>query len=134
MPETPLEPSDQPELPGGKIPPQSPRVNLMPVPGVAAICLYLLLLASIIVIGIVDGHHYPPIFLCFSAAFVTASFGLLLLLRWAWALALSAVFLLAAYNLWIFSTLHQFPALVQGLLNLVFFLYLIRPEVRSRLR
>jgi hypothetical protein len=26
------------------------------------------------------------------------------------------------------------PALVQGLLNLVFFLYLVRPEVRERLR
>jgi hypothetical protein len=28
---------------------------------------------------------------------------------------------------------HQFPALIQGLLNLVFFLYLVRPEVRERL-
>jgi hypothetical protein len=134
MPETPHEPFDQPDQHGRKIVPQSPRASLLHVPGVAAICLYLLLLAAIIIIGIVDGHHYPPLFLCFSAAFITASFGLLLLLRWAWALALSAVFLLAAYNLWIFSTLHQFPALVQGLLNLIFFLYLIRPEVRSRLR
>jgi hypothetical protein len=146
MPETPHEPVNPPDQPapdaqpeppsqpGGKITPTSPRINLLPVPGVAAICLYLLLLAAVIIIGIVDGHHYPTLFLCFSAAFLTASFGLLLLLRWAWALALSAVFLLAGYNLWIFSSLHQFQALVQGLLNLVFFLYLIRPEVRSRLR
>lgn len=119
---------------GNKIAPQSPRANLMPVPGVAAICLYLLILAAAIVFGVVIGHHYPAAYLCFAAAFVTASFGLLLLLRWAWALALSAVFLLTGYNFWIFSTLHQFPALVQGLLNLIFFLYLIRPEVRSRLR
>jgi len=55
------------------------------------------------------------------------------LLRWAWALALSAVFLLTVYNLWIFTSQRQFPALVQGLLNLVFFLYLVRPEVRERL-
>jgi hypothetical protein len=54
-------------------------------------------------------------------------------LRWAWALALSAVFLLAVYNLWFFLSQHQFPALIQGLLNLVFFLYLVRPEVRERL-
>ncbi len=141
MPETPQEAANQPEPtatqpaePGGKVAPSSPRINLLPVPGVAAISLYLLALAAIIVIGIVDGHHYPAAFLCFSAAFITASFGLMLLLRWAWALALSTVFLLAGYNLWIFSVEHQFPALVQGLLNLVFFLYLIRPDVRSRLR
>jgi len=69
-----------------------------------------------------------------SAALIAASAGLLLLLRWAWAMALSAIFLVAIYNLWIFSSTHQGPALVQGLLNLVFFLYLVRPEVRVKLR
>jgi hypothetical protein len=42
--------------------------------------------------------------------------------------------LLACYNLWIFSSRHELPALVQGLLNMVFFLYLVRAEVRARLR
>jgi len=55
-------------------------------------------------------------------------------MRWAWALALGAVLLLAVYDLSIFSSQHQAPGLVQGLLNLVFFLYLIRTEVRDRLR
>jgi len=91
--------------------------ELLPLPALAAIGLYLLVLA-----------------LVFAAAFVAASAGLLRLKRWAWALALGAVFLLVVYNLWIFSTLHQGAALVQGLLNLVFFLYLVRPEVRERLR
>jgi hypothetical protein len=58
----------------------------------------------------------------------------MLLLRWAWALALSAVLLLACYNLWIFSSLRQPAAVVQGLLNLVFFLYMVRIEVREKLR
>ena len=57
-----------------------------------------------------------------------------MLLRWAWALALAGVFLLVVYNLWFFASMHQGAALVQGLLNLVFFLYLVRPEVRERLR
>ena len=113
--------------------PPWPR-ELLQLPGLAAIGLYLLVLAGVIILGVVGGGHYPPLFLIFSAAFITASAGLVLLLRWAWALALSAVFLLASYNLWIFSHLHQAPALVQGLLNLVFFLYLIRPEVRAKLR
>ena len=104
------------------------------MPGLAAISLYLLLLAGVIIFGVVAGRHYPLLFLLFAAALIAASAGLILLLRWAWAMALGAVFLLSAYDLWIFSSSHQGPALVQGLLNLVFFLYLVRPEVRSKLR
>jgi hypothetical protein len=57
-----------------------------------------------------------------------------MLFRWAWAMALAAVVLLSAYNLWLFAQLHLAPSLIQGLLNLVFFLYLIRTEVREKLR
>ena len=110
------------------------RPELLPFPGLAAIALYLLALAGVIVVGVVGGRHYPPLFLVFSIAFFTASGGLLMLFRWAWALALSAVFLLVVYNLWIFSSQQQGAALVQGLLNLIFFLYLVRTEVRERLR
>jgi glycerol-3-phosphate acyltransferase PlsY len=111
-----------------------PQKSLLRLPGVVAISLYLLALAAVIIFGVVSGAHYPPLYLFFSAAFITASGGLLMFFRWAWALALAAVLLLVVYNLWIFSSLHQGVALVQGLLNLVFFLYLVRPEVRERLR
>ncbi len=112
---------------------QPPRRELLPLPGLAAIALYLLVLAGVIILGVV-GRHYPPLFLFFAAVFISASAGLLLLLRWAWALALSAVLLLACYNLWIFTSLRQPAAVVQGLLNLVFFLYMVRTEVREKLR
>jgi hypothetical protein len=36
--------------------------------------------------------------------------------------------------MWIAVSLQQIPSVVQSLLNLVFFLYLIRPEVREKLR
>jgi hypothetical protein len=111
-----------------------PRRQLLPLPGLAAISLYLLLLAGVVILGVAAGSHYPPLFLVFAAGFISASAGLLMLFRWAWALALAAVFLLVIYNLWIFSSQHQGAALVQGLLNLVFFLYLVRPEVREKLR
>ncbi len=111
-----------------------PKRRPLPLPGLAAICLYLLLLAGVIILGVASGGHYPRLFLIFSAVFMAASAGLLLSFRWAWALALGAVFLLAVYNLWIFSGQHEPAALVQGLLNLVMFLYLIRPEVRANLR
>lgn len=105
----------------------------MPLPGIAAICFYLLLLAGVIILGVAGGH-YPALFLLLATAFLTSSAGLFLLLRWAWAAALAAVFLLACYHLWIFGMQRAAPELVQGLLNLFFFLYLIRPEVRDKLR
>ena len=109
------------------------RNELFQLPGLLAIGLYLLVLAGVLILG-VAGQHYPPLFLILAAAFMTASAGLVLLLRWAWAGALAAVFLLSCYNMWIFSEQHSGAPLVQGLLNLIFFLYLVRAEVRSHLR
>lgn len=109
------------------------RFSLLQLPGLAAIGIYLLSLAGIIIFGVVSGH-YPPILLFFPAVFFAACGGLVMLMRWAWALTLGAVFLMAVYNMWIFSSEHLAPALVQGLLNWVFFLYLVRVEVRSKLR
>jgi dolichyl-phosphate-mannose--protein O-mannosyl transferase len=120
-----------------KIPPENETIKTverLPLPGLAAICLYLLALAGVIILGVVSGRHYPPLFLLFAAGFIAASAGLLLLFRWAWAMTLGAVTLLTVYDLWIFASQHQTPALVQGLLNLVFFLYLVRTEVREKLR
>jgi hypothetical protein len=111
-----------------------PRRDLLPLPGLAAIALYMFLLAGVIIFGVVSGRHYPPVFLIFAALFFAASGGLLLLFRWAWAMTLAAVLLLAGYNMWIGVRLQQLPSTVQGLLNLVFFLYLVRPEVREKLR
>jgi hypothetical protein len=103
------------------------------LPGVVAIALYMLVLAAVITFGVV-GKHIPWIFLLLAPFFVTASFGLLRMFRWAWALTLSAVFLLMGYNFWIFASQKQPPGIIQGLLNLVFFFYLVRVDVRSRLR
>jgi hypothetical protein len=112
----------------------SPRRDMMPLPGLVAICFYMFILAGVIIFGVVSGRHYPPVFLIFSALFFAASGGLLMLFRWAWAMTLAAVLLLAGYNMWIAVSFHQIPSVVQSPLNLIFFLYLIRPEVRERLR
>jgi hypothetical protein len=105
----------------------------LPLPGLAAIGLYLAAIAGALIVGVVRGN-YPPLFLFFPVCLIAATGGMMLLLRWAWALALAAVLLLAIYNMWVFSQQHVAPALVQGLLNWVFFLYLVRVEVRSKLR
>lgn len=123
----------QPNEPTKQVVAGPPGRDLISLPGLAAIVIYLLVLAAVIILGVVT-KHYPALFLILAIAFVTASAGLAFLLRWAWALTLSAVFLLGTYSIWIFSRTHQSPTLVQGLLNLVFFLYMVRPEVRSKLR
>ncbi len=105
----------------------------LPLPGLAAIGLYLAAVAGALIVGVVHGN-YPPLFLFFPVCLIAATGGMMLLLRWAWALALGAVFLLAIYNMWVYSQQHLAPALVQGLLNWVFFLYMVRVEVRSKLR
>ena len=111
----------------------APNRELIPLPGLVALSLYLLLLSIVIVVGAVGGH-YPKLFLILPVFLLAAAGGLLMLFRWAWAMALAAVVLLSGYNLWLFAELHLAPSLVQGLLNLVFFLYLIRTEVREKLR
>jgi hypothetical protein len=120
------------DSPVGAPPPPQKR-ELIPLPGLAAIGLYMLVLAGISILGVASGK-FPPVFLVFSATFIAAALGLLMLFRWAWALTLGAVALLVALFGWKFAVEHQAPFIVQGLLNLVFFLYLVRTEVRSKLK
>jgi hypothetical protein len=113
--------------------PSSQKRELLPLPGLGGIALYMLVLAGVSILGVVNGQ-FRPTYLIFSAFFFTAALGLLLMFRWAWALSLAAVVLLVTLFTWKFLTEHQYPFLVQGLLNLVFFLYLVRAEVRTKLR
>ncbi len=103
------------------------------LPGLAAISLYMFVLAGINTLGVASGQARPAL-LIFSALFITAGLGLLMLFRWAWALTLAAMVLLVALFVWKFAASHDFPYAVQGLLNLVFFLYLVRTAVREKLR
>ena len=110
----------------------SPR-GLMRIPALIVIALYMFLLAGINVVNVANGLARPP-YLIFSAAFFTAAFGLLLLFRWAWALTLAAEVFLSGLFFYRFSTQHDTGSILQGGLNLLVFLYLLRPEVRSNLR
>jgi hypothetical protein len=123
-------PGESPETPASS---QPQTGQLLPLPGLGGIALYMLVLAGVSILGVVNGQ-FRPAYLIFSAFFITAALGLLRMFRWAWALTLAAVLLLVTLFAWKFTTEHQFPFLVQGLLNLVFFLYLVRTEVRSKLR
>ena len=133
-------PEDQPAPERGPDPaPQTEELSPPPaqrqftrLPALVVIALYMFLLAGINVVSVAKGLARPP-YLFFSAAFFTAAMGLLLLFRWAWTLTLAAVLLLSGLFFYRFATLHDLASILQGGLNLVIFLYLIRPEVRATL-
>jgi hypothetical protein len=113
--------------------PDKGNAKKIPLPGMVAIALYMLVLAATVTFGVVGGH-LPWMMLVLTPFFIIASFGLLRLFRWAWALTIAACFLLMVYNLWLFLTQKQAPGAIQGFLNLLFFLYLVREDVRTRLK
>jgi uncharacterized membrane protein (DUF2068 family) len=103
------------------------------LPGIAIIALWMLLLCGIGLVGVIT-HNYPPVVTVFCALFAASAQGLLKLRRWGWALALAAAFLSTTYGVWILIRFHQSPAIILVMVNLVFFLYLVRPAVIERMR
>jgi hypothetical protein len=103
------------------------------LPAMAAIAVWMFALALIGLVS-VTMHKLPLIYVVLCAAFAAAGQGLLRLQRWGWALTLAAVFCSAMFGMWMVVKSHQLSLLVMTALNLVFFLYLVRPEVRARLR
>jgi|KBSMisStandDraft_5_1062788.scaffolds.fasta_scaffold295280_3 hypothetical protein len=103
------------------------------LPAMAGIALYMFVLAGVVGFGAATGR-FPRIFLILCMLFVVAAVGLIRLYRWGWALTAAASFLLMSYGVWAYIHTRMAAALVMSFLNLIFFLYLVRPEVRERLR
>lgn len=108
------------------------------LPGVTGIAMFLLLLAALNTFAAlkgvfgVGGGRYGVLGVC--TLLVLGVFGLLRMRRWGWAIVTAGALLLGAGYLYLFSRTHVAPMLVQALFGLVFFLYLVRTEVRERLR
>ncbi len=110
----------------------------LPLPGMAAISLWMLALSLIGVVGVLSGH-YPSggarigvLILC--TLFAVAGLGLIRMRRWGWALTLGAALCSVCYWCYSLFRFHQPQAGVWIVINLVFFLYLVRSEVIGRLR
>ncbi|MCL6463051.1 DUF2127 domain-containing protein [Pseudacidobacterium ailaaui] len=99
----------------------------------AVIALWLLLLCGIGLFGVIT-HRFPWMVIIVCALFAAAASGLLQQRRWGWALALSAAFLSLCYGTYMVFRFHQAQLIVMVVVNLIFFLYLVRPEVLERLR
>lgn len=110
----------------------------LPLPGMAAISLWMLALALIGGVGVLTGHYSSAgakigiLILC--TVFAAAALGLMRMRRWGWALTLAAVFLSMCFGCYSIFRFHQGQWIVMAVINLVFFLYLVRPEVIGRLR
>jgi len=104
---------------------------------VAAFAVLLLFLSTVIVFGAVlnafgtGAPKYGILALC--TMLVAGIFGLLKMRRWGWAIVLAGCLLLTAGDAWVFHRTHAAFFLVRSFFMLVFFLYLVRPEVRDRM-
>jgi uncharacterized membrane protein (DUF2068 family) len=99
----------------------------------AFICIWMLLLCAIGLIGVIT-HNLPPAVVILCVIYAVASNGLLKLRRWGWALTLAAAFLSMCYGVYVLFHFRQLPMIVMVAVNLVIFLYLVRPEVLERLK
>ncbi len=107
------------------------------LPGVAGISLFLLLVSLINVFAVLRGvtgagpAKYGVLALC--TLLVAGLFGLLRMRRWGYSIVLAGCLLLSAGYFYLFTRTHILPWLVEGFFALLFFLYLVRPEVRDRM-
>jgi hypothetical protein len=108
------------------------------LPGVAAIALYMLFMAGINAFGALRGMFrtaaagYGVLAVC--TLLVIGVFGLLRMRRWGWALVLGGAVFLALGDLFYFKLTHAPFFLIRSALEMIFFLYLVRPDVRERTR
>lgn len=108
------------------------------LPGMAVIGVYLLVFSMLNAFGAgknlfgTGPVKYSILGVC--TLMVLGIFGMLRLRRWGWAIVSAGCVLMAGAYFYGFHAAHRPPYIIQGLFAMVFFLYLIRTEVRERLR
>jgi hypothetical protein len=103
------------------------------LPGIAAICMYMLVVAIVGVFGALRGAFPSMVVLPICTMIVVGVFGLLRLRRWGWALVTAGSLLLSAMYGWLARSMGQPRFWVMAGLDLCLFLYLVRQETRARL-
>src|SRR6195952_3811308 len=97
------------------------------LPGIAGICMFLLLVTMLNAFGALRGAFGSPAakysVLAICTLLLVGIFGLLRLLRWGWALVLGGCLVMSLGDLIFFAHTHAGFFIVRGLLEMVFFLY-----------
>jgi len=104
------------------------------LPGIAGICIYMLVVALVGVFGVLRRVFPPMVVLPICTMVVVGVFGLLRLRRWGWALVTAGSLFLSGMYGWMAKSMGQPRFWVMAALDLCFFLYLVRQETRERLR
>jgi len=120
---------DAPETP-------TPIVTGGILPGMAMVAVYMLIVGLVGAFGAINGH-YPSgryVILTVCTLVVIGVFGFLRLRRWGWALVTGGCLSLALWIIYISRVTHNHGILIMAGLNLCLFLYMVRTEVRERLR
>ena len=108
------------------------------LPGMAAIGMFLLLVTGLNTFAAARGAFgsgaakYSVLAIC--SLLLVGVFGLLRLRRWGWSLVIAGCLLISLGDTYFYLHTHVGFFMVRGLLELCFFLYLSRTEVRDRLR
>ena len=107
------------------------------LPGIAGICMFMIFMTMLNVYAGLHGSFgggtakYGVLTVCTLLA--VGIFGLLRLKKWGWAIVTAGCLLLSAGDFFYFEKTRAAFFLVRGMFDLVFFLYLVRAEVRERL-
>lgn len=136
-----IEEQPQPQrikLSPGSVPPQGtesagPRM----LPGMAMIAVFMLFIALANAVNVLAHRTATRASAVYSILFVSTMivigvFGFLRLRRWGWALLLGGCFFYSLGNVVLFFQTHQPGYLLPAAFSMVFFLYLVRTEIRER--
>ena len=103
------------------------------LPGIAGICVYMLVVALVGVFGALRGVYPPLVALPVCTMIAIGVFGLMRLRRWGWALVTAGSLFLSGMYGWMARSMSQPRFWVMAALDLCFFLYLVRQETREQL-
>ncbi|WP_245632040.1 hypothetical protein [Edaphobacter aggregans] len=108
------------------------------LPGIAGIAMFMIFMTILNAFAALRGSFgtaaakYSVLAVCTLMA--AGVFGMLQLKKWGWAIVTAGCLLLSSGDFYIFERTKTGFFLIRALLVLVFFLYLVRTEVRERLR
>lgn len=126
------------KLPPGSVPPERPDTDgPRMLPGMAMIAVFMLCIALANAVNVVVHRAATRPSAVYSILFVSTMivlgvFGFLRLRRWGWALLLGGCFFYSLGNVTLFFQTHQPGYLLPAAFAMVFFLYLVRTEIRER--
>lgn len=107
------------------------------LPGMAMIAIFMLIIALTAAFAALNGHvNTQAKYLVLPAAtlLVIGIFGFLNRRRWGWSILLGGTVMTMLGYFWVYRVEHDVRPLIMSGFSLIFFLYLVRNEVRDRMR